>query len=111
MASKDPNAQEQSEEETEEERGTEEERREEEEERRAKELETDLANMRKPRTTSTDIQIFVTSKTNTIRPLNKQDITNQRHIVFWIGKSMPKIVDKWNVWYTIHIEIKKLFKK
>lgn len=75
--------------------------------RRTKELETDLANMRKPRTTSTDIKIIVTSKTNTIRPLNKQDIVNQRHIVFWIGKSMPKIVDKWNVWYTIHIEIKK----
>lgn len=74
---------------------------------KAEELETALANMRKQRTTSTDIKIFVTSKTNTIRPLNKQDIINQRHIVFWIGKSMPKILDKWNVWYTIHIEIKK----
>ena len=75
--------------------------------RRAEELENDLANLRKPRTTSTDIKIFVTSKTNTIRPLNKQDMVNQRHIVFWIGKSMPKIVDKWNIWYTTHIEIKK----
>lgn len=74
--------------------------------RKADRIDGELAELRKTRSTDTNIQIFVSNKTDTIRPLSKQDIENERNIIYWIGRKRERIMDKLNVWFKIHIEIR-----